>query len=686
MSLPEGLQTVVVTGQYLHPDGRPCRGSVLVEPEPAQLSSAEQGLIVLGRAEARLDESGRFSLELLATDAKGVTPAGWTYRVTERWSDAPSRTYSMELPATERTVSLAAASHGNGDGRRGEVTASGRTQPSGGDGRGSGVQVLPRPADPLIYNAREHGLAGDGITNDQPALAALVDAVGDAYEADGQGRIIYCPPGRYSIRDEGTRWRSGVSLVGAGPGVTRFLLANPGNHADPTPLAFFTAVQHGASRDNHLADCTFARFEIDGSGVALSKYNVLAKGLGMQYMLRARFRDLYIHDTGASGLGCDHLQDTMIESVVAERCGRLGSGVEMGGAGIGIGIGGWGAVERLTIADCTAVDNGANGIFVEMQQHLWPPPLGIRIIGCHAEGNRFGISDWGAEGLIVSACTMIRNHEAGYDVSALGTSTIAGRGGIVTNCVIDRNVRDGLGIGNTPGPYTFTANRISGNGRYGYWQHNIGGGNGEPAGDIALNGNEIWANALDGIRVDAALTDGALVDNRIRNNGRRCEPGVCREAENVSYGPASLCDPSADWLPDGHLGKWLAVGTERVIVIGNTATELRLAPRSPGQTTAWTADPPPQGAPYRLAHSPATRAGVTLAEVAERMTVRGNRVWDSQHPKTQTHGFWITERGRCGYGWIEDNNFEGNAVEAARFDNSPVGGCWSHNHGLDDRP
>ncbi|HEV7963602.1 MAG TPA: glycosyl hydrolase family 28-related protein, partial [Actinoplanes sp.] len=413
MSLPESLQTVVVTGQYLHPDGRPCRGSLLVEPEPAQLTGAEQGLIVLGRAEAQLDESGRFTLELLATDAAGITPSGWTYRVTERWSDAPGRTYSLELPAAERTVSLPAATPpGDGErpsartragdgGRAREATGSGRQVSDRGQ-RGSGVQVASRAeaADPLIYNAREHGLAGDGISNDQPALAALVAALGTAYAADGQGRVIYCPPGKYSIRDQGTAWRSGVSLVGAGPGVTRFLLSNPGNHADPTPLAYFTEVQHGAGRDNHLADCTFARFEIDGSGVALSEYNVLAKGLGLQYMLRGRFRDLYIHDTGATGLGCDFLQDTMIESVLVVRCGRLGSGVEMGGAGIGIGIGGWGGVERLTIADCTAVDNGANGIFVEMQQRMWPPPRGIRILGCHAEGNRFGISDWGAEGLI----------------------------------------------------------------------------------------------------------------------------------------------------------------------------------------------------------------------------------------------------------------------------------------------
>jgi hypothetical protein len=32
-----------------------------------------------------------------------------------------------------------------------------------------------------VYDACEHGLTGDGVTNDQATLAALVDRLGDAY-------------------------------------------------------------------------------------------------------------------------------------------------------------------------------------------------------------------------------------------------------------------------------------------------------------------------------------------------------------------------------------------------------------------------------------------------------------------------------------------------------------------------
>jgi hypothetical protein len=539
-------------------------------------------------------------------------------------------------------------------------------------------------ADSLVYNARDHGLAADGVSNDQPALAKLVDALGAACVADGLARAIYCPPGVYSIRDGNTVWRSGVSLIGAGTGATRFVLSNRGNPTEPVPLAYFTTREHGADREHHIADCTFARFEIDGSDVSLEAYTPLAKGLGLQYVLRGRFRDLYIHDTGGSGLGCDFLQDTVVEGVIAENCGRLDSGEDMGGAGIGIGIGGWGTMERLTVAHCTAVGNGTNGIFVELQREYWPPPRGIYITGCHADGNRYGISDWGADGLVVSGCTMTANHVAGYDVSAQGTSSVAGRGGILTGCLIDGNVRDGVVIGNTPGPYTITGNRISSNGRHGYREHNLAGGDQEPARDIVLDGNEIFDNALDGIHVDGALTDATLLGNRVRRNGRRAEPATSGEGDTVSCTATSLTDTAAAWLADGHRGKTLTVGDQVAVVTFNTRTELALAPSRPGATTAWPRGTPPAGAAYSLPGAPAVRAGIALAAPVEGPTLQCNHIWDNQVPKTQTHGLWITKNGTCVSSHLEHNDLLGNAVAAVRFDNAPIGGCWHHNHGVDD--
>ncbi|GGL90322.1 hypothetical protein GCM10010129_37780 [Streptomyces fumigatiscleroticus] len=535
---------------------------------------------------------------------------------------------------------------------------------------------------PLTVDARAHGLAGDGTTNDQPALQELVDTLGRACAADGRPRTIRVPAGLYVIRDAPTLWRSGVSLIGAGRGATCFALSNPGARNTPVPLAWFTAAQHGAGPDHHLADLTFAHFEIDASGVWTQEYDPLAKGLGLQYVLRGRFTDLYVHDSAATGFGCDFLQDTVVEGVTAQRCGRQDPGEKMGGAGIGIGIGGWGMTERLTLTACTALGNGTNGIFVELQEGKWPPPRGIRITACHAEDNRFGISDWGADGLLVTSSTMIGNHWAGFDVSSQGTAGVAGRGGIVTGCVIDGNVRDGIGFGNSPGPYSFRGNRISANGRHGYWQHNLAGGEQHPATDLVLESNDIRDNGLDGIRLDAPLRESAFSGNRVRNNGRRSAPAASGGGQGVRHGLLSLTDEHADWLPDAHRGKELTVGDRTALVMSNTGTTLALAPSRPGARSAWPGDTPPAaGTPYRLTGAPVLRAGLTAAAGVTRHHLLGNRFWDDQRPgtQTQTHALWITDAASWSGGRISGNDFTGNAVAATRFDTEPDGVSWREN-------
>jgi hypothetical protein len=392
-------------------------------------------------------------------------------------------------------------------------------------------QQVPRD----VCNALDHGLTGNGHTNDQPALAQLVDRLGRAAADDGRGRVIYCPPGVYLLRDATTIWRSRVSLMGAGAGVTRFVLANPSNPREPMAVARFTEQQHGASRERHLADVMFAEFEIDGRRVNLEKYDPHAKGLDLQYMVRATFRDLYIHGTAGTGLGCDHLQDSVIEGIVAQDCGRLNGGDSPGGAGIGIGVGGWGPIERCSLNDCIATGNATNGIFVELQPGHEPAPRGIKITGGHCVGNRCGIADWGCEGLIVTACVMCENREAGFEVSARGTSQRGGQGGMLTDCLIDGNGQDGVRIGDTEGRYCVRGNRISNNAHFGY--HQMNAKDPAPAHEISVEGNEIWGNGHGGICLGAPTVDASVVGNRIRRNGTRREggaPGVSVVAATTS--------------------------------------------------------------------------------------------------------------------------------------------------------
>lgn len=390
-----------------------------------------------------------------------------------------------------------------------------------------------------VWNARDFGLAGDGVANDQPALQALVDELGRACAGDGRPRTIYCPPGVYRIQDRTTVWRSGVSLTGAGEGTTRFMLESDG---EAVALAGFTKQQHGASRDNALHDCCFFNFEIDGSRVRTDKYEPRAKGLDLQYMVRATFRDLYIHDTAATGLGCDFLNDSILEGVYAINCGRLNDGDQPGGAGIGIGVGGWGPIERANVTDCIAHGNATNGVFFELQKGMWPPPRGLKILGCHCTGNRFGISDWGAEGLVVADCLMIENRESGFDVSGRGTAGVAGRGGLLSACVLDANGQDGVSFDGTPGPYTLRGNRISNNRRHGYWHWRAKDKEDTPR-EIALDGNDIYGNAADGIRFEREAVDVCLTGNRIRRNGGAALalgaplPGLWRQGNREEWTP-----------------------------------------------------------------------------------------------------------------------------------------------------
>lgn len=119
-----GLQTVALFAQYSHADGSACLGTVTFTPEPSAVAAAGSGITILGPIVATPDEAtGQFTIHLLATDAAGVTPSGWTYTVVESWRDGtvPRQPFSITLPAASPTADLAAlapvgSSSGSGSG------------------------------------------------------------------------------------------------------------------------------------------------------------------------------------------------------------------------------------------------------------------------------------------------------------------------------------------------------------------------------------------------------------------------------------------------------------------------------------------------------------------------------------------------------------------------------------------
>ncbi|MEV0639053.1 hypothetical protein AB0I77_29735 [Streptomyces sp. NPDC050619] len=107
MPLPAGVETVTVsTGEPLSlPDGTWMQGR-LVFTGPDLVTIGEDDVILGGTVEARLVD-GEFTITLCATDATGMSPTGWTYKVTAALSNAPGWVRYISLPKATPSVILA---------------------------------------------------------------------------------------------------------------------------------------------------------------------------------------------------------------------------------------------------------------------------------------------------------------------------------------------------------------------------------------------------------------------------------------------------------------------------------------------------------------------------------------------------------------------------------------------------
>jgi hypothetical protein len=111
MPFPPGVQTVTLTAGtagYRTLDGEPYAGPIRLTPSVPRVVSVEHGMIVLGVVNITVGASGQFTEDpsVLANDAEGFEPTGWTYRVDEEFTNAPGRAYSILLPAAVPEVAL----------------------------------------------------------------------------------------------------------------------------------------------------------------------------------------------------------------------------------------------------------------------------------------------------------------------------------------------------------------------------------------------------------------------------------------------------------------------------------------------------------------------------------------------------------------------------------------------------
>lgn len=107
MPLPAGVETVTVSsGQPLTlPDGTWLQGRLVITG-PDLVTIGEDDLVLGGGIEVPLVD-GAFSVVLVATDATGISPTGWTYKVEAKLTNAPDWTRYITLPKASPSVRLA---------------------------------------------------------------------------------------------------------------------------------------------------------------------------------------------------------------------------------------------------------------------------------------------------------------------------------------------------------------------------------------------------------------------------------------------------------------------------------------------------------------------------------------------------------------------------------------------------
>ncbi|MEU7416673.1 hypothetical protein [Streptomyces antibioticus] len=213
MSFPEGVETVEVSAGaagYRGLDGTVYAGRLRFTPSVPRVVSAEYGVIALGPVNVVLGASGEFTQELLATDAAGFEPSGWTYRVDEEFSNAPGRAYSVLLPAAVPEVTLAELV---------EVEASEGTvswQPGGGAALPSDT-VTAATAFGLSASAGAAAVYSRGDHTHGTPAAPVVGSTAGTYAAGDDPRLVGAAQKTANLSDltSASTARSNLGLGGA---------------------------------------------------------------------------------------------------------------------------------------------------------------------------------------------------------------------------------------------------------------------------------------------------------------------------------------------------------------------------------------------------------------------------------------------------------------------------------------
>lgn len=172
-------------------------------------------------------------------------------------------------------------------------------------------------------------VTGTGVvtfgTDDSAAIQATVTAA----NAAGGGLIV--PGEAIYIMASSVQWLSNVSMKGNGWSKTVFFwlsLSTPANG-----VFYNTSGTYGLP----ITNITMESFEIDCSA-ATGVYAVGQKGIQLPHVNNGIWKDLYVHDSLATGIATDFGVNITICGCIVSGTGRGNNGSQGGGNGIGIGV------------------------------------------------------------------------------------------------------------------------------------------------------------------------------------------------------------------------------------------------------------------------------------------------------------------------------------------------------------
>lgn len=278
--------------------------------------------------------------------------------------------------------------------------------------------------DSLWINGIDHGVVGDGATDDAPAINAILDT-------SPAGSVITLPPKVYAT-DEPIIVPPGKTLMGLRSDLMTVTdLYEP--NVQIKPLATFTgvaAIRFLDATTGGYADISgeqrVLNLTLDGGNLAAGVDGIQAKGNVQNVALR----DVTIRRFPNSGIYCG------LEGGVAPYSWRMHR--VMLDNNHAHGMFGERMVD-LTAVDCQAIGNWSNGWMLQNAANS-------QMLGCRAEWNGnhgFYLSgDWGdgagAGGMLLSGCSTDRNGFNGVYLDCTGTPPI-----VISNLMTRRDGRNG---------------------------------------------------------------------------------------------------------------------------------------------------------------------------------------------------------------------------------------------------